>query len=514
MKYIIYAGGSSGYQLYDGSSDFPKEYSAKIENLYANGRIVQEPLDRERDYRCLRFAPLGDRFLFSVIYKGYGGNGDARGNAATVNWLFDPFEADDFFAAGFRGRMVDLIAESDSIVIERGYEIPLKKVALKGAFMPTFNAQSALFSAAYYSTLRTENERIKVQTYVGCNCEEDILNHLCRLYDCLPPKMRRLVSFHAGASSAAETKDAVLVLMLDDILRPMNRKDDFYGAPMVDRMILSGDAFSGGVAVPEAAERYALIPDQKKEKLLNLLYNNDDAALFWDLVNTENYNDLFSATKLFSVLPEEIVLDCIRRRIFSVEHLEKVYRRREDFPHLPCVMEKLSELFREREVPKKEESPKEKEQEDVLVTHTRKSEEVQQEKDTRNKKEKKEKRDKKKKLPVFEKKAKQAPDPALSETAAPTSDKADASFNEKTKTPKVKLTKGFRLFLMLTFAVQILLLLLNLGLVAYWLGIGFIARLSGKIAAILFALLIAVIIVATVPLGFLLLSILDKLSEK
>ncbi|MBR7164976.1 MAG: hypothetical protein IKD18_01740 [Clostridia bacterium] len=506
MKYIIYSGGSSGYQLYGGSPDFPEEYSEKIANLYANGRIVQDPVKKERDYRCFRFAPLGDRYLFSVIYKGYGGNGDERGNFATVNWLLDPFEADTFFEADFRKGMTEVIAASDSIVMEMGYEIPLNKAVPKEDFVPTDRAQSALLAAAYHSTLRAENEKIKVQTYVGCSREEDILNHLFWLYDRLPLKMRRFVSFHAGASSAAETKDAVLVLIHDDILRPMNRNDGFFGAPMVDRMILSDDTFSGGAGLPEAAERYAQIPDSKKEKLLDLLSSSDDAELFWELANTENYNDLFSPLKLFSVLPEEIVLDCIRRKLFAREDLEPAYLRRNDFPHLPRVMEVLSEVFREKEIPKEED------QEDILVPHTHKNEEERRENGVWIKSKGKKKQNKN--LLTSEKTAERAPAPVLSEESASVSDQSETPSPEKMKMPKVKLTKGLKLFLMLTFAVQILLLLVNLGLLAYWLGVGFIARLSGKIALILFALLVAIMIVATVPLGFLLLSILDKFSEK
>ncbi len=49
MKYIIYSGGSSGYQLYGGSPDFPEEYSQEVVHLYANGRIVKDPADKERE---------------------------------------------------------------------------------------------------------------------------------------------------------------------------------------------------------------------------------------------------------------------------------------------------------------------------------------------------------------------------------------------------------------------------------------------------------------------------------
>ena len=83
-KYVIYSGGGNGYQIYGAHPDFPEGSKKSVEPLYAKQKIVEQSGVEER--RCYRFAPLRDRFLFSVIYKGCVCKEEKRTFFSTVNF--------------------------------------------------------------------------------------------------------------------------------------------------------------------------------------------------------------------------------------------------------------------------------------------------------------------------------------------------------------------------------------------------------------------------------------------
>jgi len=268
-KFIIYSGGKDGYCLYDSHPEFPEEYRDLIEDLYVNKKIVDlsGTLGGER---CYRFAPLGDGYVFSVIYKDCYSNQDKRGFYATVNWVFTSQEADSIYYSDFRNSFNQYIKDSDRILTERGYTIPeMKDNVVTKAMLINDDIQKAVFSSMYSAcrVASMQDNMLMHQVLMGRNEQQGLFGDLFVMYDIFPHILRKRLSFYIGFSSVSETNGVALAITRNEALQYIVSSGNYDGSMAISRAILLNDRLTDTSFFPETVEGYISLPKEQRLRI-------------------------------------------------------------------------------------------------------------------------------------------------------------------------------------------------------------------------------------------------------
>lgn len=335
LKYMIYAGGGQGYQVYDAHPDFPAEYKTKIINLYEGQRFDGFAYS-EADRRCYRFLPVGEQYVFSVIYKDCTctAQGESRRIFATVNWLLTPQEADLFFGRDMIETIESCLSTSDECLQEAGYVFeptPLPLVFEK--VLPSKNEQMALSAGAYFAAAASQREdkALSAQVFVGCSREQGLFASLFWLLFTYPEKMRKTVSFYLGATRVSETYGVAVALFYNDILEGIQGAGDYSGAMAVQRIVLLQGEFTPTSFLPSVIERLEPMSEEKDKKLYDVFRESENAANFWAYMSALNEEDSkrLSGAALVDTIGEATFRSALENDCFSKEELRKIYDEQE-----------------------------------------------------------------------------------------------------------------------------------------------------------------------------------------
>ncbi len=344
-QYIVYSGGASGYTLYDAHPDFPEEYREQVEMLYVRQRIATNDGTLPR---CYRFAPLQDRYLFSVIYKECVCEGERRPFFAAVNWLFTAQEADAFFSGDVQEEIAALVQQSDEILLADGYTIP-KPQSIVSDYREsiTLNAQRALLTAAYNAMRASEDEEraLSAQVFLGCAQESNLFSPLFWLLLVIPKRLRKHISFHVGASSPEETKGVSLALTYDELFEQMAANGGYSGTMAIRKVIVLGDEFSSFSEPVSVSEAFLRLSIEQKRRLGMLFLHSDNGGGFWQYIMAE-YEQNTALTKgasLAILIGGRAFADALNDGFFSDDELLEMYREKKKLRGYPLLLSLLEE---------------------------------------------------------------------------------------------------------------------------------------------------------------------------
>lgn len=194
----------AGYAIYGCSEQFPKQYERPIEKIcdrYLLGEITGNTA-------AIRYAPLEDRYLLSVIFRfPFGSAVQERGHLAVVNFLLEAPDADALFRNGFEQKKVirmaaekycgDIGISPDGMPAlaegpkDHGVETLLDsdELLLEGALC---GAGTTLFNQLFLSQRTDPDKQIR------------------RLTQLLPWALCRQLSFHTNIHSEADSHGIAL----------------------------------------------------------------------------------------------------------------------------------------------------------------------------------------------------------------------------------------------------------------------------------------------------------------
>ncbi len=338
---IVYSGGANGFNLYDVDPLFPAEYRESVKNLYEQQRIVG-PSDDRTGARCYRFAPLEDRYVFSVIYKDCVCHAEKRPFFASVNWLFTAEEANDFLGNDVAYTLMHQIEESDDVLRRMEYTFPHD--------LPTFvdyhhevptSAEAVLMTAAYYATQAVyDNAPLRAQVFLGCTADSSLFSPIFWLFSKIPVQMRRHISFHIGAVTAEETIGVSLAVTYDDLFAAMSSRGNYSGAMAVKKIIMLRSELVGLASPAALAEGLLALSPEEKRKLYHLFLCSDNAKGFWDYVKAVCEKDTAKTkgASLALMIGAQGFAAAVENRVLSEKELSAIYREHELLAGAPAIL--------------------------------------------------------------------------------------------------------------------------------------------------------------------------------
>ncbi|MBO5232560.1 MAG: hypothetical protein J6B88_08065 [Clostridia bacterium] len=345
-KYIIYSNGKNGYGLYCAHPRFPKEYMQPVEDLFTKTGIVG-PSTEKNGRRCYRFAPLGNGYLFSVIYKDCTSADETRRFFAAVNWLFTAEDADEFFKEDVAEHIATKIKESDAVMYGNGYDFPKLEQPIDCQPLDTTeNEKRALITSAYFATKAAieKNGLLGAQVFFGDSTEQCLFGKLFYIINSLPKPMRKLLSFHIGASAARETFGVALSLMLNDVLEVITATGNYDGAMAVKKLCFLRNEFSLTSKLPPVADAYIKLSEEKRNTLLTLFNNSDNYAGYWQYLLSVAEKGLLKPLELATAIGEQALLLAIEKERFNEEQILELFEGRNELSHMPRAVEVITEF--------------------------------------------------------------------------------------------------------------------------------------------------------------------------
>lgn len=221
---IVYANRGT-YSFYERTPGFPKEYEPDIQTICAQmdpGTGSYPP--------TLCYRPLGEKYLLTVLYRiSRGNDAEHRAHVICVNFLMDSQEADRFFQASFSAAARHAV-ETATLLMEQFRNMYISNSAClnlldlpEGGRMPQPAAipLHILVSGAAYSMEKRMSSQLYLQT------DTDAAENLEYLMDCLPPALRKGLSFHTCCICPEESRGYAMC---------------FCPAPVLDQMAAQGFA--------------------------------------------------------------------------------------------------------------------------------------------------------------------------------------------------------------------------------------------------------------------------------
>lgn len=338
-KYIIYSGGGKGYGLYAAHPEFPESYKQSIEDLYEKQHIAGPVTDRG-DQHCFRFAPLQDGYVLSVIYKNCTCAEEQRHFFASVNWVGSAEEADDLFGEGMEKNFFRIVLQSDELLRQQGYRIPdMPPPLLHKQVQLSEDARAALAGAALYATRAAqENRPVRAQVFLGRSRKEGLFDSLFWLLRNLPPRMRKHLSFHLGASVAAETFPVALAITYDDILKPIAVAGNYVGTMTARKIALAQEELLSG-ELPAVALAYARLSAEEREQVNALFFCAEAHPGYWQYISA--LQDGSAATlrgiALAKLLGESNLVHAIEGGLLDEDGLLLLYDQQAQLAEMPLA---------------------------------------------------------------------------------------------------------------------------------------------------------------------------------
>ena len=216
----VYANRDRGFDLYEQTEGFPEKLRSKI--LSVSGEIAAtNPAD---PCTALRFAPLEDRYLFSVIFREPQGNADqARAHHIIVHFLLEGSSADLLLSHPF------------TAVAERAMELARRIVGLRNCFLPKewtasllnpphpappgriLSPERNLLLLMGAAGFWCSHSPLRHQAYIAAS-ETDAVSHIRDVMMRLPLRLRKTLSFHTGLCSAPESREIALNFCSEETL--------------------------------------------------------------------------------------------------------------------------------------------------------------------------------------------------------------------------------------------------------------------------------------------------------
>ena len=317
-----------------------------VEDLFTKTGIVG-PSTEKNGRRCYRFAPLGNGYLFSVIYKDCTSADETRRFFAAVNWLFTAEDADEFFKEDVAEHIATKIKESDAVMYGNGYDFPKLEQPIDCQPLDTTeNEKRALITSAYFATKAAieKNGLLGAQVFFGDSTEQCLFGKLFYIINSLPKPMRKLLSFHIGASAARETFGVALSLMLNDVLEVITATGNYDGAMAVKKLCFLRNEFSLTSKLPPVADAYIKLSEEKRNTLLTLFNNSDNYAGYWQYLLSVAEKGLLKPLELATAIGEQALLLAIEKERFNEEQILELFEGRNELSHMPRAVEVITEF--------------------------------------------------------------------------------------------------------------------------------------------------------------------------
>lgn len=226
---IIYANRDRGYGCYERSRGFPEKYEHMVDRISG---FIGQSANTESERVDLRYSPLEDSYLLSVIFRVRNGNADeCRPHNIIVHFLMDAETADEFFQMPFSAA-ADNAKKLAAAMLEQcsGKELPegLDRYLLSGSGVALKTVKRKIYPAvALAGALYSRGKSPFCQLFAELT--SDPIAEVQALLQDLPPRLRKLISFHTGVLSPGESRGVTLCISPAPKLRNMI-SNDFEGA--------------------------------------------------------------------------------------------------------------------------------------------------------------------------------------------------------------------------------------------------------------------------------------------
>ena len=206
IQAIIYANRGRFY-LFERTPGFPDAFTEDIYRIcgsFTSG-----------DGSCttaLRYQPLRDHYLLSVIFRLPNGNADERRpHSMAVNFLMDRQDADDFFAAPFTDAAHRAIQAADKLLSFRDQPLPTDVCqSLISADQTATHGQASDIPLPLLLTGMSYGMYANISLQLFLQTAHSPVAALHNLIHFLPPKLRRELRFHTDCLAAAESHDITI----------------------------------------------------------------------------------------------------------------------------------------------------------------------------------------------------------------------------------------------------------------------------------------------------------------
>ncbi len=356
MEHIIYSCEGKDYCLNGGTEGFPRHLIDQVSFLYSSTTIMATA--RVGFTYFVRYAPLDDRFLVSVIFKGVNTEQESRIHGAAVNYLLSKEEADTFWSGHIRNNFNAALEKAVRLLTEKGYNIPETKGFEEREISDytEMSKRQALFAALDQANRKDSPAE---QTLLGLDEGEDPFDYLEWIAETLPVGIRRNLSFTVGASSVAETVGVTLGFFKNEDLSYFVRNNNFGGAANIVRLIFVEGGFVVDAFLPEQVKRVAELPTEELLRLKNLF--KEDADMEKYLILGESLSTGVFNLSLIQRLGEEVSVKAVRQDFFPESFIKELSKARKNLPvTLSAEIMLKEEAIKEREEKKKREEEEEK----------------------------------------------------------------------------------------------------------------------------------------------------------
>ncbi|MEE0945823.1 MAG: hypothetical protein U0M42_03205 [Acutalibacteraceae bacterium] len=349
MNYIVYSSGEKGYAFYEESENFPKNAKAQLETLFTKTALLEG--ENDSFSLCVRFAPMCDSFAFCVLFKGVVSNTEHRGHTAVVSWLLDSNQADLLLGDNRATQFNTLISTSKNILAKAGYVLD----ECEADFSATEKEATKDKILALYSSLilseeaQTENGyNLQNQVFMGVNeKEEGYFSTLFTFLGMLPPKMRKKLSFYLGARLACESYGVALTVFDDDKLSFIRQNNAFEGAMIMQKLIYCEKRISSHLPVCDKAEVFLGLNSADLEFLCTVFADSYDFERYLICAGKISKAGIeFSRDyELLEILGDNYAHIAFENNFFTMGFLKSVYADRKKFADMPLFIESVAKLF-------------------------------------------------------------------------------------------------------------------------------------------------------------------------
>ena len=365
MNYIIYSGGKDGFKFYNHSKNFPESYLSDLRDLYEKFRIIESA--SEYTVRGVRFAPLRDKFVLSVIYRNCRAKNESRREVAALNYLFEPDEVVNFFSGEIADNFKRHLEHSDKILENAGYKFEVSSDDLQYMGSNFSDAKKKALLASAVNAMNLIPDSDKFQTFVGCGSIGEAYDSLLWLLNEFPVGMRKNISFYLGPLAASETKEVSLVLMEEKFLEKAKEKS-YAGSGNLTKL----DFFKGVLAevpkLPEQVTTFLSLSEKEKSTLKEIFKDSDDINSYWSCVSCiKNMGTPGGAVNFLLALGDELAVEYMFKEPIDEVIIENIYTYRNSFSNMKSFSRRINEEMkainkRKAEAQKKEEETKKAEQ--------------------------------------------------------------------------------------------------------------------------------------------------------
>lgn len=269
-KYIIYSGTSGSYGFQGLHKEFPEKYKPLVGDLYDKNKIAEPGVISGHFCSC-RFAPLGDAYLFSVIYKGCRSESEKRDFFSSVNWLISDEEADDMYRRDdyvkFFSTWIELSTE---MLKERGYSLPDSSLVIETEPKAIDEEAEKAIVSAMCSAMDSAhgNKKDPPQVIMGRSKEQGLFRDLFAVLDTFPIIMRKRLSFYVGFATVSELNGVALAITSNAALDAPGYSGQGRQIPACGRITLKKGTFSHKELIPVFANEYkSLLPRDVKNRI-------------------------------------------------------------------------------------------------------------------------------------------------------------------------------------------------------------------------------------------------------